>query len=232
WNEASCNPGYITEPSTLRVTRWNGTNWVNEGNGGTTGTPLNGTIITAAAVTNFSPFTIASTDELNPLPVELAWFRASVTPETSVLLEWQTKSELNNEAFEVERSKDGFEFTSIARISGAGTTTQSVNYSLLDEQPLAGVSYYRLKQIDFDGAATYSGLVHVKRGEDPFIVYPNPASKQWVTFNRKVNAVVINNLNQIIGTYAEADGFDTSDLAPGMYIVRTHHGEIFKLVIQ
>lgn len=232
WNEAACNPGYITNPATLRVTRWTGTNWVDQGNGGTTGTPTNGTIITSAAVTSFSPFTLASTDAQNPLPVELEWFRASVTPETSVLLEWRTSSELNNEAFEVERSKDGFDFTQIARINGAGTTTQKNDYTLLDEQPLAGLSYYRLKQIDFDGTVTYSGLVSVRRGEDPFIVYPNPAGKQWVTFNRKVNAVVINNLNQIIGTYAEADGFDTSNLAPGMYIVRTHQGEIFKLVIQ
>lgn len=232
WNEAACNPGYITNPATLRVTRWTGTNWVDQGNGGTTGTPTNGTIITSAAVTSFSPFTLASTDAQNPLPVELAWFRASLTPETSVLLEWRTTSELNNEAFEVERSKNGFDFTQIARINGAGTTTQPVDYSLLDEQPLAGLSYYRLKQIDFDGTVTYSGLVSVRRGEDPFMVYPNPAGKQWVTFNRKVNAVVINSLNQIIGTYAEADGFDTSNLAPGLYIVRTYQGEIFKLVIQ
>ncbi|MBX2965512.1 MAG: hypothetical protein KF845_05145 [Cyclobacteriaceae bacterium] len=232
WNEAACNPGYITNPASLRVTRWTGTNWVDEGNGGTTGTATNGTIMTATAVSTFSPFTLASTDALNPLPVELEWFRASITPETSVLLEWRTASELNNEAFEVERSKDGFEFTSIARINGAGTTSQKTDYSMLDEQPLQGLSYYRLKQIDFDGTFTYSILRSVRRGDDPFIVYPNPAGKQWVTFNRKVNAVVINNLNQIVGRYAEAEGFDTSDLAPGLYIVRTHAGETFKLIVR
>jgi hypothetical protein len=232
WNEPACNPGYITNPATLRVTRWTGTNWVDEGNGGTTGTATNGTITTSAAVSSFSPFTLASTNSENPLPVELEWFRASVTPETTVLLEWRTVSELNNEAFEVERSKDGFDFTSLARISGAGTTSQATNYTLLDEQPLAGRSYYRLRQIDFDGTVAYSKLVSVSRGEDPFTVYPNPAGRHWVTFNRKVNAVVINNLNQVVGSYMEAEGFDATTLAPGMYIVRTHTGEIFKLVIQ
>jgi len=232
WNEAACNPGYITNPTTLRVTRWTGTNWVNQGNGGTTGTATNGTIITSAAVTAFSPFTLASTNAENPLPVELVYFRASLTPESMVSLEWLTASELNNEAFEVERSKDGFDFSLIARISGAGTTTEQKEYALIDEQPLSGLSYYRLKQIDFDGTFTYSGLVSVRRGDDPFTVYPNPAGKQWVTFNRKVNAVIINNLNQVVGQYAEADGFDTTDLAPGLYIVRTQAGEIFKLVIQ
>lgn len=232
WNESACNPGYITFLPDLRVTRWNGTNWVNHGNGGTTGSGTNGTILTSAAVTNFSPFTLASVSALNPLPVELTYFRASLTPEKLVNLEWQTASELNNDAFEVERSKDGFDFTSVARVNGAGTTTGKTDYSIIDEAPLPGISYYRLKQIDFDGTYTYSHVVSVKRGEDPFIVYPNPAGKQWVTFNRKVTAAVINNLNQIVGNYTEAEGFDTSALAPGLYIVRTHNGEIFKLIIQ
>lgn len=232
WNEAACNPGYITNPATLRVTRWTGTNWVNQGNGGTTGTATNGTIITSAAVTAFSPFTLASTNAENPLPVELVYFRASLTPEKLVNLEWQTASELNNDAFEVERSKDGFDFTSIARVNGAGTTATKNDYALLDQFPLSGTSYYRLKQIDFDGTYTYSPVISIKRGDDPFTVYPNPAGKQWVTFNRKVNAAVINNLNQIVGNYQEAEGFDTSDLAPGLYIIRTQSGEIFKLVVQ
>ncbi|MBX2946998.1 MAG: hypothetical protein KF725_14280 [Cyclobacteriaceae bacterium] len=232
WNEAACNPGYITNPATLRVTRWTGTNWVNQGNGGTTGTATNGTIITSAAVTAFSPFTLASTNAENPLPVELVYFRASLTPEKLVNLQWQTASELNNDAFEVERSKDGFDFTSIARVNGAGTTPTKNDYALLDQFPLSGTSYYRLKQIDFDGTYTYSPVISIKRGDDPFTVYPNPAGKQWVTFNRKVNAAVINNLNQIVGNYEEAEGFDTSDLAPGLYIIRTQSGEIFKLVVQ
>ncbi|HRJ29850.1 MAG TPA: hypothetical protein PLV21_06285 [Cyclobacteriaceae bacterium] len=232
WNEAACNPGYITNPATLRVTRWTGTNWVNQGNGGTTGTATNGTIITSAAVTAFSPFTLASTNAENPLPVELVYFRANLTPEKLVNLEWQTASELNNDGFEVERSKDGFDFTSIARINGAGTTSTKNDYALLDQFPLSGTSYYRLKQIDFDGTYTYSYVVSVKRGDDPFTVYPNPAGKQWVSFNRKVNAVVINNLNQVVGNYNEADGFETSDLAPGLYIIRTQAGEIFKLIVQ
>ncbi len=232
WNEPACEPGYITNPATLRVTRWTGTNWVDQGNGGTTGTAINGTIVTSTAVTAFSPFTLASTNVENPLPVELVYFHASLTSENLVQLVWLTASELNNEAFEVERSKDGFDFTSIAHIAGKGTTAEQHEYSLIDTKPLSGLSYYRLKQIDFDGTVTYTRLVSVKRGDEVFSVHPNPAKKEWVTFSRKVNAVVINNLNQVVGQYAEADGFDTADLAPGMYIVRTHAGEIFKLIVQ
>jgi hypothetical protein len=228
WGLRSC---CLTDLADLRVARWDGSVWRDHGNGGTTGDLFNGTIVTAGVVTSFSPFTLASSSPANPLPVELVYFRGSLTPENVVLLEWKTASELNNDRFEIERSADGFDFTSLANIAGAGTTSQASNYSYIDMQPLSGTTYYRLKQIDFDGTFTYSHVVSVKRDEDPFRVYPNPAGKQWVTFNRKVNASVINSLNQVIGYYAQANGFDASILAPGVYVIRTHTGEIFKLVV-
>ncbi|MFZ2905487.1 MAG: T9SS type A sorting domain-containing protein [Cyclobacteriaceae bacterium] len=231
WNELACNPGYITNPADLRVTRWNGTNWVDHGNGGTTGTPTNGTIISSAAITSFSPITLASVSAANPLPIELAWFKASLTAHASVLLEWQTESELNNDSFDVERSQDGFDFTKIATLRGAGTTSQSHYYSTIDEQPLPGVSYYRLKQTDFDGTSTYSYYISVTRDGEPFSAYPNPAGKEFVKFNRKVNAVVINNLNQVVGRYNAATGFNTQHLTPGVYTIRIQTGEVFRLVI-
>lgn len=234
WNESACNPGYITNPADLRVTRWNGTNWVDHGNGGTTGTATNGTIISSAAITSFSPITLASVSAANPLPVELAWFKASITPDNSVKLEWHTDSELNNESFDIERSQDGFDYTAIGKQQGAGTTSQETDYAFIDERPLPGRSYYRLKQNDFNGDFEYSHIVSVVFGEtnEPFSVSPNPAGKEWVTFNRKVNAVVLNNLNQTVGTYNEATGFNTSELAPGIYVVRTQLGEIFRLVVK
>jgi len=231
WNELACNPGYITDPADLRVTRWTGTNWVDHGNGGTTGSATNGTVMSSAAITSFSPFTLASVSAANPLPIELSWFRASLTAHASVFLEWQTASELNSESFDVERSQDGFDFTRIATLRGAGTTSQSHYYSTIDEQPLPGVSYYRLKQTDIDGTFTYSYYISVTRDGEPFSAYPNPAGKEFVKFSRKVNAVVINNLNQVVGRYNEATGFNTHHLAPGVYTIRIQTGEVFKLVI-
>jgi hypothetical protein len=179
WNESACNPGYITNPADLRVTRWNGTNWVDHGNGGTTGTATNGTIISSAAITSFSPITLASVSAANPLPVELAWFKASITTDNSVKLEWHTDSELNNESFDIERSQDGFDYTAIGKRQGAGTTSQETDYVFVDEQPLPGRSYYRLKQNDFNGDFEYSHIVSVVFGEtnEPFSVSPNPAGK-------------------------------------------------------
>nr|MCU0359051.1 T9SS type A sorting domain-containing protein [Cyclobacteriaceae bacterium] len=232
WNESACNPGYITNPATLRVARWTGTNWVNQGNGGTTGTAVNGTIITSSAVTSFSPFTLASTTPENPLPIELVYFRAKRTPEKLVYLEWTTALEINNERFEIERSTDGLNFQKLYEMPGAGNANQPITYSWIDRFPLLGISYYRLKQIDFDGQFSYSDVVSVRmEGLSPFQVYPNPAGKQWVAFNRKVNVVVTNNLGQLVAGYNDAEGFDTANYAPGIYFIRTDLGEVVKLII-
>lgn len=234
WNESACNAGYVTNPADLRVTRWNGTNWVDHGNGGTTGIPANGTVISSAAITSFSPITLASVSAANPLPIELAWFRASIIDTDLVKLQWHTDSELNNESFDIERSHNGFDYSLVGNLQGAGTTSQPKDYVFIDEQPLSGRSYYRLKQNDFGGDFSYSHIVSVvfEETNEPFSVHPNPAGKEWVTFNRKVNATVINNLNQVVGTYSEVTGFNTSELAAGIYTIRTHRGEVFRLVIK
>lgn len=250
WQEAACVPGYITNPATLRVARWSGTNWVNHGNGGTTGTATNGTIVTSSAVTAFSPFTLASVSLANPLPVELTWFKASLTESGTGLLEWRTESELNNDHFEVERSMNGVDFTQLGNVQGAGTTNNSNNYKFEDKNPLPGVAYYRLKQVDFDGTFDYSSIIALdykdaEAIQNRFFVSPNPInSGDRASFKTEPDNVtgvtkpvlhtvtVFNNLNQAVRKYSDVDGFSTEGLAPGIYIVRKQTGEIFRLVIK
>ena len=109
-------------------------------------------------MTSFSTFTInGSSAPSTALPIELLYFNA--TPNQSVVdLTWATASELNNDFFTVERSIDGLTWENVVTVNGAGTTTQRNNYSAVDTRPVAGLSYYRLKQTDFDGAFTYSEI--------------------------------------------------------------------------
>ncbi len=74
-------------------------------------------------------------------------------------LHWTTASETNNELFTVERSADGFEFLPIANIKGAINSTNFINYSIKDLNPLNGINYYRLKQTDSDGEFEYSEII-------------------------------------------------------------------------
>jgi hypothetical protein len=94
-----------------------------------------------------------------------------------VELTWQTASEHNNDFFTVERSADGFNFEPILFKDGAGNSTTLLNYSDKDLQPLEGVSYYRLKQTDFNGTYDYSDIRVVSTSSDAqVLIYPNPSS--------------------------------------------------------
>lgn len=99
---------------------------------------------------------------LQPLPIELLSFTATANQALNqVDLNWVTASEINNEYFTVERSKDAQLFNPVLVRSGAGNSNSIITYNDVDIQPYTGLSYYRLKQTDYNGAHTYSQIVPV-----------------------------------------------------------------------
>ena len=177
--ESGTRSGINTFSSDLRVDHYTTANtWVDEGSV-LTGAVAAGTVTSAAAVTSFSPFTFASLTPswlTNPLPIELLNFNANVC-NNDVCLDWTTATETNNDYFTVERSQDGVNFTQLGIVDGAGTSTSVRNYSLVDNFPYSGVSYYRLKQTDNNGASTYSNIEMVNftpEADFSFNVFPNP----------------------------------------------------------
>ncbi|MBP6334162.1 MAG: T9SS type A sorting domain-containing protein [Bacteroidia bacterium] len=111
----------------------------------------------------------------NPLPVELTNFSAKMR-NYQVDLNWTTETEINNDYFTIERSADNINFSTLEQVSGSGNSSTRHNYSFVDDRPLRGVSYYRLKQTDYDGTTVNLPTVvvdNVRRKE--FTAYPNPA---------------------------------------------------------
>jgi hypothetical protein len=164
-----------------------------------------------------------------PLPIELLSFTA-VPKESNVDASWCTASEINNDYFTLERSADGRSFEDVANIDGAGNSTYKRNYSYLDRSPLSGLSYYRLKQTDFDGQSSYSDIVPVKFSGNGFVVFPNPANnKVTILVDQKRNDKFIVQLLDISGRIVfrqniEFDEnnsnkfeFDVSPYARGVY---------------
>jgi hypothetical protein len=100
-------------------------------------------------------------DGCRPLPVELTGFAARSLGGT-VQLRWSTASEVNSAKFLVERSADSRAFTAIASVAAAGQSQGPRTYTAQDERPLAGLSYYRLRQIDLDGSFSFSPVVSVQ----------------------------------------------------------------------
>ena len=162
------------------------------------------------------------------LPVRLGAFSAK-TVENAVHLEWVTYSEENSAGFDIERSADAKKFEKIAFVKGYGNSTSENHYALTDAFPLAGTSYYRLKQVDLDGTYMYSTIRTVKNGElTPVLVYPNPV-KDMLTIDLKGNKVggklvIVNLLGQEVHqsdlTKSEQTEIDVSTLTPGMYFYR------------
>lgn len=111
------------------------------------------------------------------LPVELINFSASKIKETS-FLSWQTASEINNDYFIVQRSSDGIHFDDLLKVKGNGNSTSLKDYVAYDENPINGINYYRLKQVDYDGKTEYSSVISIdfEKDENKFLVFPNPSS--------------------------------------------------------
>lgn len=122
------------------------------------------------------PYTSGEVYTINPvaLPVELLFFKATGQPDR-VLLQWATASELENKGFDVQRSADGRQFTTFAFVEGAGTSSNTTQYNTIDRSPLTGISYYRLRQVDFSGKAVYSKIIAVNLAPAASVqIAPNP----------------------------------------------------------
>jgi len=113
------------------------------------------------------------------LPIELIDFNG-ILNEERVELSWTTASEINNSYFIVEKSKDGVDWVEVRKVSGAGHSTSIIDYFEIDNDPLIGLSYYRLTQVDFDGKQETFNIIPIEnaiKGEGIMNIYPNPVNK-------------------------------------------------------
>jgi hypothetical protein len=170
------------------------------------------------------------------VPVELTSFSASVT-NNAVNLKWITATELNNRGFYIERSnlKNSNEWETVSFVNGAGSTTETKQYSFSDRTPLQGLSYYRLKQVDYDGSFTYSSIIEVNNNAvvDNFILaqnYPNPFNPStkisWQSqldaqTSLKIYDLLGNEVVTLLDEYKPAGNYDVSfdaaSLSSGVY---------------
>jgi len=135
--------------------------------------------LTANNVESFSTWTAANSN--TPMPIVLLSFDGKPV-NNRVELTWVTAAEINNDYFTIERSVNGTDFEEIAEVEGAGTSSQSKRYSLNDYEPLNGVSYYRLKQTDYNGEFEYSKPISVYLNSSRMAdvkVYPNPSNGRF-----------------------------------------------------
>lgn len=185
------------------------------------------------------------------LPVQFLRFDAIKCEEkNNVMLEWEVASEINNDYYTIERSRDGeTNWEHVTTKKGAGNSSSKLYYMCIDEEPFPGRSYYRLKQRDFDGTETVLDRVFVnfRNDKDKIWVYPNPGNG-IVTL--RSYADITNTLIEVTDAYGRivkqlqvsdasteiySSYIDLTDLAKGVYQVSVTDGvriQNTKMVVQ
>jgi hypothetical protein len=221
--------GQINVPADMRVARWNGSEWVSEGNSAFSGNIFSGAV-SSDLVSDFSPFTLGSSTGSNALPISLLTFTGRRDAD-KILLEWVTATELNNDYFTLEKSTDGENWNEIERIRGAGNSNIMLYYHTYDLNPSQGMQYYRLKQTDYDSHFSYSEIVaveYVKIIANKPLVYPNPASS-YVTVSIDEESAegfdlkIVNSTGKVVLQQNNLQGrsvtLDVSGIAQGSYFL-------------
>jgi predicted esterase len=198
---------------------------------------------------SYDPFTIYA-DGLNvyqwmaqysrsitaPLPLTLTSYTAALAPDNAgVDIDWTTSGEQNNKYFILQRSGDGQNFSDLDTVVPASPNSATArSYSYIDQSPLGGANYYRLTQVDENGAVNYYGIreVSLSAGKTALGISPNPCTDQiFVRFeDAAVGALgvdIIDAQGRIVRRWTSqkqqpdwSDTFAVGDLPPGQYFLQ------------
>jgi hypothetical protein len=226
----------ITDAANLLVAHWDNDNQKWEDLGYLAGSyNVNGdlsSITSNAQATTYSPFTFGGKQgSSNPLPIQLTEFKGLCKGDSRDLL-WKTASEINNDYFTIESSKNGIDWTFVAKVAGSGNSNMEKSYSYNDITS-ESVLYYRLTQTDFNGQfKTFDPIVvNCTDTKDKSIsIYPNPF-QSLISVNllnisdENITVNIYDMFGKLIekSTYRISNGFnnmitlDMGDLPTGVY---------------
>ncbi|AZQ61334.1 T9SS type A sorting domain-containing protein [Flammeovirga pectinis] len=208
---------------------WESYGTVDDGSATHTGSGGSGYI--SAVASSFSPFALGGDNSVHDLPVELTSFYGKLE-DTELTLYWSTATEINNDRFEMEASKDGTHFTKIAEVKGAGNSNIALDYSFeISASNKDKYSHFRLRQIDFDGQFEYTYVLSFQNNATElfdFNLYPNPTSNTLSLdvlldeFDELAQISIYNLIGVEVRRTASLERFQTLDvhsLQKGIYIV-------------
>lgn len=192
------------------------------------------TTVFTGSFTGFSLFFLV--DGAVTLPINLVDFTGRVNNDQNTVLEWKTASEQNNREFEIEVSRDGSNFALLGTVASKGNSATLQSYDYLHIKPQAGISWYRLKQKDWDGRYTYSKVINldVHRSMLKTFVYPIPARDLLtVNFGEPVTTATIEIFSSdmkvvkkdFISSLTIRRDVSVSGLTPGVYFARITTGD-------
>ena len=212
-----------------RIAQWDGTSWnefvtlMNTGSVYAIKITSNDMFIAGnftSASGNFNANRVARLGAA-PLPIELSAFDGRLE-DGKVFLEWETSSEIDNDYFEIEHSRDGRTFRAIGKVKGQGTTFTAHRYEFVHENPSSGENYYRLKQTDYSGAFEYSPVLNFTFENARFEIFPNPTNGRVEIKAEKFQSgrlLVTSATGTLVGNFdlSNLNAVDLSNYPKGVY---------------
>lgn len=182
-------------------------------------------IVTGAVDADFAVAPTVSTDT-GSLPIDLVYFNARMENSNTIVFEWETRSELNNEIFIIEMSENGMAWIEFTSENGAGTSSEAIHYELSEMVKSNSTKlYFRLKQVDYNGDYAYSKIVSVSNTNKniEIVAYPNPVTNYIsVSSNIEVTQVKVLDFEGAVYSITMAENSEvqvqTENLTNGMYI--------------
>ncbi|HYF33156.1 MAG TPA: T9SS type A sorting domain-containing protein [Chitinophagaceae bacterium] len=176
--------------------------------------------------------TVYITEMTAVVPVDFLYFKGKNIGKNNIL-QWATANEFNNLGFEVQRSSDGMNYTTVTFVKGAGTATQISDYSYTDQNAPQQVSYYRLRQVDTDKQYKYSRVITINNANSKLSLeyYPNPVTDQLQVQLQSadkgamrirllsMDGKVVREQNLRKDQEILSSRLDVRQLQPGMYII-------------
>lgn len=217
----------------FKAQHWNGTGWDAAVGSGNLGVITGVGTVTASAVSAFSPYVL--TRASLPLPIELISFTGTDKGNYN-LLEWVTATELNNDFYTLEKSVDGANWATLSIVDGAGNSTSTLNYASNDQAPYTPITYYRLKQTDFNGTYKYSQIVAISKSNanasQNFNAYYDSENIAIAVDSKETGLLkIFNSMGQLIFTKIINEGItndfiNTTNWCGGIYFVVLENSEI------
>ena len=179
---------------------------------------------------------------LVPLPVKLTDFNAVASTNNTVKLNWTTQVEVNSDYFLVERSADATQWSTVTKVNAQNNSNTPTIYNAIDESPITGTNFYRLKIVDLDGSIEYSGIVRANLStvaRSSVTVYPNPGrNKIYIEFDKPGAVRIFNNSGVEVTRKVNLTRLDpqhyTADFSrepKGLYVIKSASGAA-KLLIE
>jgi hypothetical protein len=199
---------------------------------------------TATSITGTTTFYVTATGTCDaidsvvvtycdPLPIELLEFNGYNKNDVNELF-WTTVSQVNTDYFVVQKSINGIDFFDLTMVDGAGNSVEELGYRATDNDPFSGITYYRLKEFDFNGDYRYSDVIAINaiRGSD-IQIYPNPTTNDlFIDFSNDLDegmhTILISDVSgKVIAEQIEFNHTQKTykienfgDMTPGIYMIK------------